>query len=512
MIELLYARRLHQGHNMTIQNKGRLTSTTSMTPKAIDTDAKVQEPTSAQEPPKPPTASSSFSPNSQIGADDVNALQRPATAGASPTQTRIEASGPYSVIPQLKELQFTDDEMAAYNAVNQRLAKANPGLAFVLADPDLFVADMKSRFHEQKQLTPTTPYAFDIKDIAQPCFESMSQQLGEEITKAASLVDDLQQKRDNSWMPSFLQGNKLDEAKAGLAHLKTLKAEVDTHLSAETIPYRRAQELSYFVARSFGMFDMPKIGLRDRLLLRVDRHLQGYQDLKPSQEAAAFKANDFSVFQKQSPVGGFKAAEKSFDEAFFNPDAMDMVSIPTTEHLGPGPFMRLVSYDIYLMGMTQEPASADGFVRPGGDFWVHDVRHASAIFHERQKYEEKHNLGKPQRAKLEKQIDRWKAELDAARKDVPSKELRYAIGFLMFNFHHDRGYPMVPSSYADDTANDRVPRLLYTMLKVSDQPRGFDNADATLNEAFAWLKEFWGQRAGQEQDILQAHQADPMAP
>ena len=96
--------------------------------------------------------------------------------------------------------------------------------------------------------------------------------------------------------------------------------------------------------------------------------------------------------------------------------------------------------------------------------------------------------------KLEKRIDLWKTELDAARAAIPDKQLRWAIGFVMFNYHHDRGFPMVPSSYTSDEATHQVPQLLYMMLKLSNQPVGFDKPQATLAKAQEWLNAFWAQR------------------
>jgi hypothetical protein len=61
---------------------------------------------------------------------------------------------------------------------------------------------------------------------------------------------------------------------------------------------------------------------------------------------------------------------------------------------------------------------------------------------------------------------------------------------------------MVPSSYTSDEATHQVPQLLYMMLKLSNQPVGFDKPKQTLAKAQEWLNAFWAQRLPDEQAIL----------
>lgn len=405
--------------------------------------------------------------------------------------------------PQIPEaLRVTADEMAAYKAQNDKLAAKYPSLALVLKDPDAFRDSTKAKFAAQKMAAPENPYGFDFSDYGLPVMQDFQKALEAEIDKVEGALKELND-GEWSWVPSFLSGHDaaVKEHETGLALLNALKTEVEGHLEKGSIDYKRTQELGFFVARALGHFDMDQIGLRDRTLLKADRYMQGYESLSIEEELARYKANDFSVFQKESPVEGFKLVHQSFEDAFFNPDAMEMVSLPTCEHLGPGVFMRMSSYDMFVMGVAAEPEAADGFVRPGGDFWLHDVRHSSSIFGKRKMYEMEHGLSELQQHKLQKKIDLWKTELNAERKKVPSKELRYAIGFFMFNYHHDRGLPMVPSSYHKEKV-DHVPRLLYAMLQVSDQPIGFEKPMETLTAAYDWLQDFWLSRLPEEQAII----------
>lgn len=402
-------------------------------------------------------------------------------------------------------MQITPQERAASAALNKKVAAQAPALGMILGDPKAFAADVKARFAAQKAKTPDAPYTFDFSDVGMPALADMAEHIDAEILKVQGQLQALEAK-DKAWIPDFLTGHDGDvkEATLGLEYLVRLKQEVQRHLKKGAINYRQLQELGHFVSRALGHFDEADLNLRDRAMLAIDRHMQGYVDIPIEEQIEQYCARAFSVFQKPSPVGGFQAAHEPFEQAFFNKEEMKFVAVPTMEHLGPGPFMRLLPYDVYLLGISPEPEPADGFVRPGADFWLHDMRHASAIFDKHEDYAERHNLSDAQKEKINSLVDKWVVELNEERKQLPDKSLRYAIGFMSFNFHHDRGYRMVPSSFVNEAANDHVPRLLYEMLRVSEQPRGFDHPAETMQEAFDWLQNFWLARKDQEDAVLQA--------
>ena len=330
--------------------------------------------------------------------------------------------------------------------------------------------------------------------------ETVSKALDAEITKIAGQLERLEA---NTSPLQRINGSKrkIDDRKLGLEYLHELKADVDTHLGGGQVSYRRLQELSYFSSRALGMLDISDLNLRDRSFLMIDRYIHGRHGIPIADEYALYRNNAFVVFEGESPVSGFKMVEKQFEEAFFNQSDLELISLPTTEDLGIEPFMRLSSYDVFLMGIAPEPAAADGFVRPGADFWAHDFRHSSSIFGKRKVYECEHRMTAPQTRKLQKQIDVWRADLDQARKQIPDKDVRIAVSFFMFNYHNDRGLPMVPSSYLPE-ASDTVPRLLHMMLTASKQSPPFGNPKATLDKAYAWLREFYLERLPEEQAIL----------
>jgi hypothetical protein len=229
----------------------------------------------------------------------------------------------------------------------------------------------------------------------------------------------------------------------------------------------------------------------------------GYSKASISQEYDRYKNNDFQLFRKPAGSSGIEMASESYEKGMFDPEKFELASLPVATSLGPGVFMQLLPHDVFLMGITPEPESADGFNRPGGDFYLHDARHASSIFAKRKIYEKTHNLSEPQIAKLETLQSVWKQEMVEEKKKIEDKELSYAIGFLSFNHHHDRGIPQLPSSFlAEDHGG--IADKLYLALKLSGQPIGFDNPRETLNKAYSWLQNFWLERLPQEEKVLSA--------
>jgi len=80
--------------------------------------------------------------------------------------------------------------------------------------------------------------------------------------------------------------------------------------------------------------------------------------------------------------------------------------------------MRLMPKSIEIVGVTAQPIMADGFLRPGGDFWMHDVRHSSVKLQKRQRYIERHQLGEAQMRALDAKAEEWANELEQASQAV----------------------------------------------------------------------------------------------
>ena len=402
-------------------------------------------------------------------------------------------------------------DQKAYVDTNIKFAEKYSNFEAILKDPQDYFEKIKGRFIAQKALTPNDPYRFDFSEYGIPVIKELRSQIDLKEEDYLKNIEQLKNADEKTLAPAwfktrfpnlFARKKLLQDQELGLKYLSEVKMELDSYLEAQFIDYRALQEISFFYSRMAGVFDEKKLNIRDRIMLAIDRHLQGYNKLSIEEEYSLYKERQFKVFHKNSPVAGFIKAEDMFEKAFADQDEFKILSLPTPEHLGPDIFMRLLAHDIYINGISLNPAAADGFVRPSGDFWLHDLRHASAIYEERLRYMEKYDFSEGQYAQLQKRMDRWKMELDAERKKIDNKELKYAIGFFMFNFHHDRGIPMVPSSYSRKKV-DYVPYLLYAMLRVSKQPTGFKKPHKTLTEAYDWLQDFWLKRLNEEMEIVE---------
>ncbi len=445
-----------------------------------------------------------------------------AEKGARPqfyTPAHLDSFDPRAVKidPNSPALQIKPEQLALHAKANAKQAEQNAFIGQVLADPRAYKKDLEARFEAQKALTPEDPYQFEMADFGMPVLQDLDGHISEEIGKLEEKmgVRPRETAERTGIKAAFaaigdffnpFQWIADKDYATGVKFLKELQADIQGHIKDDSISYRRLQELASFSATALGHFDDEDLSLRDRAMMPIDRHLLGKESGDIKEEYRRYKDNDHKLFRKEAGDQGIRWAQDAFAKDFFNKDELKLVSLPVARSLGPGVFMQLLPHDMFLMGVTPEPEAADGFNRPGGDFYLHDMRHASSIYTKRKIYEKEHNLSDVQKEKLEVMQSVWKSEMNQEKKKIDSKELRYAIGFLSFNHHHDRGIPQLPSAFlAED--HGKVANKLYLALKVSEQPTGFANPKATIDEAYSWLRNFWLERLPQEEAILAA--SDP---
>lgn len=385
-------------------------------------------------------------------------------------------------------------EEAAYKALNGTMKGLYPTLERALSEPDDYKAELQGRFEAQKKLTPDDPYAFDFSDYAVPVFTQVSKAIDKEVKE---LKDDIK-----GYEGRFFKKKAIEERQVGLQYLGDLKAEIDDRVERKDFSYRRTQELGYFSSCALGHFDMNEIHPRDKALLPIDSYLQAEDKVGIEEEYRRYRDNEFSVYQKSArSISGFKQVEKPFEEAFFNPDKMEVVNLPTLEPLGEDPFMRLQNKDIYLSGIAADPISADGFMRQGRLFWIHDVRHNSAIFSKKKRYEEERNLSSDQIKKLDRRIDVWNSELKHEIDQIEDRHLLNAVETVVFSIHHDRGHPLVPSVYEKNQLTPAT-KALRLMWGISGQDQRFDNPRKNFKQAYSWVEDFFSERREQEREIV----------
>jgi pimeloyl-ACP methyl ester carboxylesterase len=418
---------------------------------------------------------------------------------------------PFTTRPSLTP---SEAERAAYEKRNAALVAKYPHLAAVFTDPDAFLADVRQRFAEQKKVSPKHPYNFDFSDYGLPVLRDMSAALEKKIVEL-----------------SAGKRKKLRE------HLVALNEQVKSLLEDKRVTYRSLVELGRYVSRALGAFDLQKTGLKNRLLINLDRLQLGYSEPNVASDESALFDNRFDVFDHKSAVPVLAAIEREFVADVFHPDELRMVMLPTMSPLGTEPFMRLLSHPIYFQGVTKDPIAADGFVRPGGDFWNHDWRHTASIYMIHKGYRVAHGLSDAQLQKLRKMADVWHYELAQMISELPDPNLRAAMRLLDFNICHDQGFPRLPSTWVhvreigeqlaqlkDDKGwyptkdplhalepftGPNVTHLLYTLLKVSGQPLGFKGGRKAIFEALEVMRQFWASRLADEQAVWTAAEPSP---
>ncbi|MDG0817634.1 hypothetical protein [Bdellovibrio svalbardensis] len=397
-------------------------------------------------------------------------------------------------------------EISSTQELNELMVKRYPQLTSILKDPNAYFEKYRERFNEQKKKTPESPFSFDFSEMGLPLVQDINGYLSAKIETVQKDLTALKEKRDGHNKLVKIVRTPFDKSKQNqlelyLKYLGELKAESAEILAKGSVSYRHLVEFSYFYSRAIGRFDTKSYPLKDRFLLYTDRLLEGYKPLSLSKEYEMYKSREFGVFQLHSKYSGYKAAEKDFESAFANKEELKSLWIPTNASIGNSVLMRLMNTRLHLVGVTDAPIWADGYNRPAGDFWMHDVRHESFKFYEVQRYLEKNDLSAEQFVNMQRKMDDWLVELNRETAKIEDPDLKKAVSLTSFNFHHDAGFPLIPSMYLAQERYQPV-RSLYTMHIISGHGVTFKDPWNNLDKAEVWLKDFWRQRIDQEYEAL----------
>lgn len=451
---------------------------TAATPQAHAPTPKSVTPASAKSGPTLPSARSTPAPNAHAPSGSPPAAIHLSPARAPATTTARPAAR--AVPPESHE--------SVQATLNVPLAAQFPRLAIVLKDPDAFYATMSERFEKQKQLTPNDPHRFDYSEIGIPIVKD---------TRAA-----LKTKLDE--LTAGTVGRSPEARKVAIQHLTALAKEADGYLAIGTVSYRSLIEYCHFYTRAIGQFDKETFPAFKRAFLKIDERLEGFKARSPEEELADYQARRFTVFQQDTKTTskGFAAAESAFEDAVFNKKELKTLLVPTNDDLTDHLLMRLGSRDkINLVGVSDKPILADGFLRPSGMFWVHDLRHQSAKFHKKQVYLDDHAIPTAKVRAMNELMDKFYVELRGEIDAVPDPQLREALKLLTFNFYFDRGFPMMPSTFLG-RKGDNITLGLYLAEKVGGQGVKFNAPVKNLGRAEEWLKQFWDKRSSIETQFL----------
>ncbi|AZZ38006.1 hypothetical protein CIK05_14740 [Bdellovibrio sp. qaytius] len=381
--------------------------------------------------------------------------------------------------------------------LNQQMAQRYPSIKFVVENPDQFVINMRERFETQKIKSPNDPYTFDYSELGLPLVKDVQIDLMNWMAELNQNYKDLKDKK------SPFDLFKIHETKTLLDYSQALIQEAGIYTQDNKINYKQSIEFAYFYTRIRGKLDTRKQSPLLRFYLFFDRTiLNGHHPKSAKQEFQMYKDRKFSVFIGKGFSPGFREAAIPFERALFNPEKLETIWIPSNAALGPSIFMRLLSRNINFIGVTSTPILADGILRPSSDFWIHDIRHESVKYFLFKEYQFKKDLTEAQTQKLALLIDKWLVEQNIAVSLIDDKELRAAVKLLIFSYHHDRGFPLIPSVYLTPNNQKLYTNILYTMQRTAGEKVAFTQPIENLNAADKWLKEFWLNHIEEEKAFL----------
>lgn len=405
---------------------------------------------------------------------------------------------------------FASNKATIY--LNKKMSEKYPQFDFMLKDPEIFLKEMRARFENQKRITPDTPLRFDFSELGIPELKVITEKISEEIKELREKTFQLSAShiyQNPNKLTDFItlftrKQNSMKELSIGIQYLKDLQAEIHQILEKGKIDYLKFNEIAYFYARASGYFDRDGMRWRDRFMLVFEARIQGYKKFNIEEEYKFYKTNDFNLSRGRSLWSENRHAMEKFKKQFSAKDKLPFIIIPSHSHLGPDIFHRLMASDIHIVGITRNPIGADGFLRPGGLFWIHDAVHSALINFTKEQYLNENRINQKMYEKMRPQIDQWFVELEAESKAIEAKEFRRVTRRLIFNIHHDRGYPLVPSMLLNLKKMPKTAYALYFLLENFGHGVKMEKGSYKyLQESYQWIFEFWSKRAEQEQILLE---------
>lgn len=383
--------------------------------------------------------------------------------------------------------------------LNKRMSQRYPALSYFLKDPNDFFIKMEDRFIQQKLKHPHDPYNFDFTEGSLSVLSWMQVQLEALLDKSFRSI--ATHNTENQKISESLIQDILNQERFAIE----LKRDVDNNLKAiqegQSVSYRKMAELSYFFSRCTGQRKDRDLNLFHRVGLEFDRWVNGVTPLSSLQEYLEYRQGKKITFQKPSGHKGFRDSETVYLKQIYDTEKLNFITLFVHQPIDRDIFYRLFPTKFFLRGKTTEPILADGFLRPDFDFDIHDDRHSSGIAYEWDLYRRRTQLKDFQEENLRKKMDSWLLQFDQKLFAVEDEDLKQAIVLVSFNYHHDRGYPFVPSSGMQIRQNFLI-YPLYFMMKVSGQGVDFSNPIQHIPEAQNWIEKFWEPLMPQELEIL----------
>lgn len=405
---------------------------------------------------------------------------------------RMIASGDTSCIDIFHQIiRSKDSSSENYEKLRSKLIDKHPSLKFVLEDPDKFSKEIKLRFSKQKEITPNSPHSFDYSEVGIPAVELMIKGI-ELNSKEIEILFNQRKFKINQFEKDLL-----------LEYLNEIKIKMLGHQQSRSVTYIELLKLSNYYSRAITLHQTLGHTKLQKVQLRFDRYLEGYAPMSIHEEIELFRKDNYFVFpeDRQSGIRGYREAQPHFVDAILNKSDIDAIIVPTGEEIDRDFLYYLFSRDsIYVGGLSQKAIQADGFYRPSGDFWYHDLRHESGKFHRKAEYLNENNISKKNIPMLNRQLDLWMMDLKNATMKIKDQNQREAVELMAFNFHHDSGYVMAPSVYFKKFSILRTV-LFYISLKVGKE-KTFSQPFKNFIFAKKFLNDFWSSKIEEEKNAI----------
>ncbi|WP_374073892.1 hypothetical protein [Bdellovibrio bacteriovorus] len=410
-----------------------------------------------------------------------------------------------SKIGTLKEIRESLE--TNYKERNNILAKRYPSLEFVFKDPEAFVKTMKQRFETQKQITPEDPRLFDFPEAA-PTMKEIRADL-EKFRQ--ELIVELQKEKGSfankaSHMLLGKRSGKVETTTKVLQYINKVQNDIDTMVNSNSYPYRDTVYTLYYYSRVRGFFQFKELGAYHQVAKYIDMAMHGYRRLNIDAELRLYESKGSPIIQVRSGriAHEFRVAEVPFRDAFERKDSLEFVIIPSVYALGSSAFLHVLPHKIHFLGATNTPVPADGFNRPGGLFWMHDVRHEADRYMKVNAYQKAQNLTPKQEETLALLQQKWQADFLKMKNSVQDPNIKAALEHYHFYTHHDVGVPLTPSMFLNHHKDGMS--VYYAFLwhkKNAKQDPEFKDWFKSTKKAQEILTEFWTERLPLEKQLLQ---------
>ncbi len=409
------------------------------------------------------------------------------------------------------------NDRSATQLWGQHFARINSEVADVVKDPDAFKAEINARFRAQKEVDPGAPLNFDFSEVGMIEIPIMIEKLQGKIKEFESKKERLT--TFTGQMRSLFTGGEVprlrdvffpsklrSEFDTAIQYLNELNDILEDHAEDGRVAYDEFIALGHYYVRVMGFFDIFNMGFQDRMFLVLERRIQGYRRFDMETELENLRGRSYEFVTRTSFLKSYQNSRSTFEGAYnaaYDMDELPYILVPSHGHFGIDIFQFLMTKDIYLLGLTDTPIRADGFLRPSGLFLIHDYMHSALMWHKQREWIKNLEISEQQWARLSEASDMWQVELKEHLLAIEDPQIRKTARRLAFNIHHEQGFPLVPSVFKSEKKVNFTSQQLFFMEWIGGEtPWRFKTLTNDLNEAFEIIRDFWLSKLDEEAAVL----------